>query len=130
MFALREKTDMKAKAITHVLSVLRLPMDKSLFQDFEHLVVEVDDVEDENLIQHFASTNAFVEKAMASDGAVFIHWYVGERVCVCAVWCASCARCCAMCALGAIAKCCFAQCDGEVTIGDRAGSLPDEVAST
>jgi len=77
MFALREKTGMRAKAISHVLSVLRLPLDRSLFEGFEHLVIEVDDVEGENLIEHFATTNAFVEKAVANGGAVLIHWYVG-----------------------------------------------------
>jgi len=83
MFALREKTDMKAKAITHVLSVLRLPLDKSLFRDFEHLAIEVNDMEEENLLQHFAAANAFIEKAIASGGAVLIHWYVGVRALCC-----------------------------------------------
>jgi len=75
MFALRGKSALQAAKITHVVSVLRVPLDKSLFEGFEHKVVEVDDVEDENLIEHFVKTNEFISNALNSGGAVLIHWY-------------------------------------------------------
>ncbi|KAF8545101.1 protein-tyrosine phosphatase-like protein [Trichophaea hybrida] len=78
MFALRGKSALQAAAITHVVSVLRLPLDKSLFEGFEHLVVEVDDVEDGNLIEHFAITNEFISNALNNDGAVLIHCAMGK----------------------------------------------------
>jgi dual specificity phosphatase 12 len=74
MYALRAKSGLKTAAISHMVSVLRLPLDKTLFEGFEHLVIEVDDVEDENLIEHFPKANEFISSALKNDGAVFIHW--------------------------------------------------------
>jgi len=60
--------------ITHVLSVLRLPLDQSLFEGYVHKVVEVDDMDDENLLQHFPSCAGFIQDALDSGGAVLVHW--------------------------------------------------------
>jgi hypothetical protein len=59
-----------------VLSVLRLPLDKELFKPFKHLLVEIDDVEDENLLQFFTTTNGFIQEGLDGDGGVLVHWYV------------------------------------------------------
>jgi dual specificity phosphatase 12 len=58
-----------------VLSVLGLPLDKELFKPFKHLVVEVDDVEDENLLQYFTTTNGFIQEGLDGGGGVLVHWY-------------------------------------------------------
>lgn len=54
--------------------MLRLPLEEELFKDFQHMVVEVDDVEDDNLLEHFPATNKFIQDALESGGAVLVHW--------------------------------------------------------
>lgn len=76
MFALRGREALKEAGITHVVSVLRLPLDKALFENYEHKVIEVDDIEDENLLEHFTSSNKFISEALKAGGAVLIHWFV------------------------------------------------------
>lgn len=38
------------------------------------MVVEVDDVEDDNLLEHFSATNAFIQTALNGGGSVLVHW--------------------------------------------------------
>lgn len=77
IFSLRRKEAFAQANITHVVSVLRLPLDDALFAKYKHLVVEVDDVEDENLLEHFAATNAFIREGLDGGGGVLVHWSVG-----------------------------------------------------
>lgn len=72
--ALRDRATLEAACISHVLSVICLPMDTALVAGFEHLAIDADDAESENLIQHFAQTNAFIAGALSGDGRVLIHW--------------------------------------------------------
>lgn len=74
MFTLRRRDALQQAGITHVLSVLRMPMDRDLFAPFKHLVVEVDDVEDENLLEHFPTTNGFIQEGLDGGGGVLVHW--------------------------------------------------------
>jgi dual specificity phosphatase 12 len=46
-----------------------------VFQGYKHMLVDVDDVEDENLLQHFKATNAFIEDGLGGGGGVLVHWY-------------------------------------------------------
>ena len=69
----RQEAIRKAK-ITHVLSVLRLPLDERLFEQFKHEVIEVDDVEDENLLEHFPRSNEFIQDGLDHGGGVLVHW--------------------------------------------------------
>jgi dual specificity phosphatase 12 len=64
--------------ITHVLSVLRFEIEEVFLKDYKHrhLQIEVDDVEDENLLEHFKTTNAFIEEGLSAGGGVFVHWQV------------------------------------------------------
>ncbi|KAK5008493.1 tyrosine protein phosphatase yvh1, partial [Cryomyces antarcticus] len=73
LFTLRRKEALKEANITHVLSVLRLPLNERLFTGFEHMVVEVDDVDDENLLEHFPATNRFIQNGLNSGGGVLVH---------------------------------------------------------
>ena len=75
MFALQQKRLVEKANITHVLSVLRIELKESLFEGFHHHVVPVDDADDEDLLQHFPSTNAFISEALRLGGVVFVHWY-------------------------------------------------------
>ena len=64
--------------ITHVVSALRGPLDRDLYAKYEHLVVELDDLEDEDIVQHFATTNSFIRGGLAGDGGVLVHWCVAR----------------------------------------------------
>ncbi|TGZ83872.1 dual specificity protein phosphatase 12 [Ascodesmis nigricans] len=78
MFALRSKIAMKENEITHIVTVLRQPLDHTLFEGYEHLVIEVDDVEEENLIEHFARSYSWIDEAVKKGGRVFIHCAMGK----------------------------------------------------
>ncbi|KAI2376921.1 tyrosine protein phosphatase yvh1, partial [Ophidiomyces ophidiicola] len=48
--------------------------DSARFRAFQHhLHIAVDDMDDEDLLQHFPATNAFVQSGLASGGGVLIH---------------------------------------------------------
>lgn len=74
LFTLRRKESLRETGITHVLSVLKLPVEQGLFDGFEHMAVEVDDVEDENLLEHFPECNRFIQSAFDAGGSVLVHW--------------------------------------------------------
>ncbi|KAL8826645.1 MAG: hypothetical protein Q9191_003677, partial [Dirinaria sp. TL-2023a] len=78
LFALRRKEALKKANITHVVSALTLPIDRDLFQDYKHLVVEVHDLEDENILQHFPTTNAFIRAGLDGGGGVLVHCAMGK----------------------------------------------------
>ncbi|CAO2658781.1 Nn.00g065040.m01.CDS01 [Neocucurbitaria sp. VM-36] len=78
MFTLRRREALKQANITHVLSVLRTPLDQDLFSPFKHMVVEVDDVEDENLLEHFPATNRFIQEGLDGGGGVLVHCAMGK----------------------------------------------------
>ena len=59
-----------------MLSVLRLELDEDLFGDYSHKVIEVDDVDDENLLEHFPSCNKFIQDGLDGGGSVLVHWSV------------------------------------------------------
>ncbi|KAL1968818.1 hypothetical protein VTN77DRAFT_1179 [Rasamsonia byssochlamydoides] len=78
LFSLKNKAALSRANITHVVSVLRMRPEESLFESFRHLVIEVDDVEDENLLEHFATTNAFIQSALDAGGSVLVHCAMGK----------------------------------------------------
>ena len=65
---------MKKANITHVVSALRLPLEEDLFVNFRHHVVEVDDVDDENILEHFPASIAFIQDGLDAGGGVLVHW--------------------------------------------------------
>ncbi|KAI1927858.1 tyrosine protein phosphatase yvh1 [Ophidiomyces ophidiicola] len=53
--------------------------DSARFRAFQHhLHIAVDDMDDEDLLQHFPATNAFVQSGLASGGGVLIHCAMGK----------------------------------------------------
>jgi len=73
LFTLKRKAALQDAGITHVLSVLRLPLDPQLFETFVHKVVEVDDVDDENLLDHLPACIRFIQDGLDSGGGVLVH---------------------------------------------------------
>ncbi|KAK5114968.1 hypothetical protein LTR85_010006 [Meristemomyces frigidus] len=78
LFTLRRREALQVSGITHVLSILRLPLDQRLFEGFAHKVVEVDDVEDENLLEHFPACNKFIQDGLDAGGGVLVHCAMGK----------------------------------------------------
>ena len=65
-------------AITHILSVLEFDYcDWEGINQYKRLLIQADDVPRENLLQHFRSTNSFIEDGLREDGAVIIHCAMG-----------------------------------------------------
>lgn len=73
---MRRYEALKKANITHVVSALRLPLDKDLFVKYKHHIVELDDLEDENVIENFAGSNAFIQEGLDGGGGVLVHWWV------------------------------------------------------
>lgn len=76
MISLRNKAALQEANITHVVSVLRMRPDENLTEGFQQLKIEVDDVDDEDLLQYFASANAFIQAGLDAGGGVLVHWSV------------------------------------------------------
>jgi len=45
---------------------------------YDHLCIDVDDVEDENLLVHFEESGAWIEKALNEGGGVLVHCAMGK----------------------------------------------------
>lgn len=71
---MRRHQALKKANITHVVSILSLPIDEDLFRLYKHHIVDIDDVENENILQHFSGCNAFIEDGLRRGGSVLIHW--------------------------------------------------------
>ncbi|EPS41497.1 hypothetical protein H072_4648 [Dactylellina haptotyla CBS 200.50] len=81
MFVMRRTDELQAKNITHVVSVLRGRLDPKLFEAYSstgrHLHIQVDDDDDENLIEHFKTSNEFISRAVQQGGNVLVHCAMG-----------------------------------------------------
>lgn len=73
-FTLRCTEALKKANITHVVSALRLPLDANLYTEYNHHVVELDDLEDENIVEHFEASNKFIQEGVDGGGGVLVHW--------------------------------------------------------
>lgn len=67
---------MSSANITHVLSVIRLRPKDDLFAGYQHHRIEVDDIDDENLLEHFPSAIKFIQSGLDAGGGVLVHWLV------------------------------------------------------
>lgn len=74
LFTLKRREALKTANITHVLSVLTLPLDDALFDGYKHLVIDLDDVEEADILQHFPASNAFINDGLQGGGGVLVHW--------------------------------------------------------
>ncbi|KAF7589139.1 tyrosine protein phosphatase yvh1 [Aspergillus hancockii] len=78
IFSLKNKAALERANITHVLSVLRLQPQKETLTSFQHHSIDVDDVDDENLLEHFPSAIKFIQSGLDADGGVLVHCAMGK----------------------------------------------------
>ncbi|KAM5437507.1 tyrosine protein phosphatase yvh1 [Microsporum canis] len=80
LFALRNQDALKQANITHVISVVgpkERPSAISSLQTYDvqgHLILDLLDQDQENILQHFPQANRFIEGATADGSAVLVHW--------------------------------------------------------
>lgn len=64
--------------ITHILSVLEYDhCDYEEYAKYTRLWISAEDHPSQNLLQHFESSNAFIEQALAGSGRVLVHCAMG-----------------------------------------------------
>ncbi|KAH8685547.1 hypothetical protein BGZ60DRAFT_426036 [Tricladium varicosporioides] len=69
IFTLRRRNALNAAGITHIVSVLKYDFkDFDDWEKYEHLSIEVDDVEDENLLGEFERSGKWIENALKDGG--------------------------------------------------------------
>ncbi|TAQ83114.1 hypothetical protein B7494_g8562 [Chlorociboria aeruginascens] len=84
LFTLRQPSTLSFIGITHIVSVLKY--DFKNFENwpkYEHLQIEVDDVEDENLLAEFERSGRWIEEALQNgregkEGRVLVHCAMGK----------------------------------------------------
>ena len=60
--------------ITHVMSIMTDIADSERLKPFKRMIVAVNDDPDEDLIDHFAAANQWIDDAVADGGKVLVHW--------------------------------------------------------
>ncbi|KAJ5812214.1 hypothetical protein N7474_008515 [Penicillium riverlandense] len=79
IFCLKNKAAMARENITHVLSVLRLnTAEETTFAPYRHHFIDVDDVDDENLLEHFPTAIKFIQAGLDTGGGVLVHCAMGK----------------------------------------------------
>lgn len=78
IFALKNKAALARANITHILSVLRLQPNEETFASYQHHRIDVDDVDDENLLEHFPSAVQFIQSGLDAGGSVLVHCAMGK----------------------------------------------------
>ncbi|KGO68490.1 Dual specificity phosphatase [Penicillium italicum] len=76
----KNKAALARADISHVLSVLRLNPAEELeaFKSYQHLSIGVDDVDDENLLEHFPAAIKFIQSGLNGGGGVLVHCAMGK----------------------------------------------------
>ncbi|RDW57016.1 dual specificity phosphatase YVH1 [Aspergillus mulundensis] len=78
IFSLKNKAALARANVTHVLSVIRLQPTDDTFSGYQHHHIEVDDLEDENLLEHFTSAIKFIQSGLDAGGSVLVHCAMGK----------------------------------------------------
>ncbi|KAJ5339198.1 Dual specificity phosphatase [Penicillium brevicompactum] len=80
IFSLKNKAALARADISHVLSVLHLneAEKQETFEPYQHLSIGVDDVDDENLLEHFPAAIKFIQSGLDSGRGVLVHCAMGK----------------------------------------------------
>jgi len=60
--------------ITHIMSVMTNVEESERLKPFKRMIIAVNDDADEDLIDHFAAANQWIDDAVADGGKVLVHW--------------------------------------------------------
>ncbi|CZT18730.1 uncharacterized protein RCC_04574 [Ramularia collo-cygni] len=81
LHALFQKQDLfKKERITHIVSVIDFDLyENDTFSHYKRIQIKLDDDPNENLLEHFPATNAFISDALKDGtGRVFVHCAMGK----------------------------------------------------
>ncbi|KAF2006432.1 phosphatases II, partial [Amniculicola lignicola CBS 123094] len=83
LYALYQTPLLLSSSITHVISVLDYTIQLPASPPLSHLLIEVEDDPNVNLLQHFPRTNAFISDALGGNEeegrrGVFVHCAMGK----------------------------------------------------
>lgn len=78
IICVNNKAALQRANITHILSVLRLKPSEETFSAYQHHSIDVDDVDDENLLEHFPAAVKFIQSGLDAGGSVLVHWSVSS----------------------------------------------------
>ncbi|KAI5291389.1 tyrosine protein phosphatase yvh1 [Ascosphaera atra] len=79
LFALRNKISLEACNITHIVSVMKeSPHDERTLIKFRTYHVPVDDMSDEDILQHIPGAIKFIEDGLKAGGGVLVHCAAGK----------------------------------------------------
>ncbi|KAJ5787233.1 hypothetical protein N7457_002223 [Penicillium paradoxum] len=80
IFSLKNKAALARADISHVISVLRLnpAEEQENFESFQHLSIGVDDVADDNLLEHFPAAIKFIQSGLDTGRGVLVHCAMGK----------------------------------------------------
>lgn len=73
VFSLSKKAELERANITHIVSVLAHDAKVDTYQRHS---IKVDDVDYENILEHFPAAIKFIQSGLDSGGSVLVHWYV------------------------------------------------------
>lgn len=74
IFTLRRYELLKKANISHIVSVISQNIEPELVKNYKHLGLNIDDVEYEDILQYFPSSNEFIRQGLQDGGGVFVHW--------------------------------------------------------
>ncbi|KAJ5673883.1 hypothetical protein N7462_009322 [Penicillium macrosclerotiorum] len=78
IICLKNKAALARADITHVVSVLRLNQADDTFAPYQHLAIDVDDVDDDNLLEHLPTAVKFIQAGLDGGGGVLVHCAMGK----------------------------------------------------
>lgn len=56
--------------------MVKLQQVDDTFESYQHHQIDVDDMDDENLLEHFPSAIEFIQSGLNAGGGVLVHWSV------------------------------------------------------
>lgn len=74
IFTLKRYALLEEAKITHVVSIVSQNIEPELVKNYKHLAFNLDDVDYEDILQHFPKSNAFIKEALIGGGSVLVHW--------------------------------------------------------